>query len=353
MLLKDRIRAFYTLGELVGDFVLKNEKENSLHGNASKILNKALVSAEIANPWFTKENILFALKNISQQLTEQNLNKWLEKYNLPDKNNNPQKTGVVLAGNIPLVGFHDFLCVLITGNIFIGKMSSKDNILLKALTEILESINPEIKNYIFFEDKFLKNFNAVIATGSNNSSVYFKHYFGKVPNIIRKNRNSVAIITGKETPNELKKTGKDIFTYFGLGCRNISKIYFPENYNIPQFLDALEDFKYVINHNKYANNYTYNQTLYLMKGIKYFDNGFALFVENNDISSPISVIYYEFYKNIHKLYEILKSKSLQIQCVVTTTKGFENRVNPGETQKTELWDFADNIDTIEFLNSLN
>lgn len=354
MKLTDRINAFEKLGEHLSAFLSNHAKKEKLDNDI--ILNKVNIAVERSenlNPWFTRENSLISIENISKQLTKDNLSDWLRKYDLPEKNKNPKKIGVILAGNIPLVGFHDFICVLITGNIFIGKQSSKDNILLKCLADILIVINPDFSKFIVFEDNILKGFDAVIATGSNNSSMYFESYFKNVPNIIRKNRNSIAILNGNETPEEIKKLGDDIFTYFGLGCRNISKIYVPDKYEIKKIFDSLESFSTLLNHNKYANNYTYNQTLYLMKGVKFFDNGFALMIEDeNNISSPISVIYYEYYKNIRKLYEILESRSSQIQCVATNINGFDNSVRLGNTQKTELWDYADNIDTIKFLYSL-
>ena len=354
MTLQKRIETFKKLGTFINEFLIafKNNEAFDESGQFYK-LNKAIETSEISNPWFTKSNTILSLENITKQLSAENLTRWISSYNMAETNKNPKKIGVVMAGNIPLVGFHDFICVLISGNIFVGKLSSKDNILLKCIASIISELSPSIEQNIIFEENILKDFDAIIATGSNNSSMYFEHYFKNVPNIIRKNRNSVAILDGEENIEDIMKLGEDIFTYFGLGCRNISKIYLPEDYDLTLIFNALEHFSSLLDHNKYVNNYTYNQTLYLMKGVKFYDNGFALMIQENNISSPISVVHYEYYKNIRNLYGILESNNSQIQCVATNIGGFDKSVKLGNTQKPELWDYSDDIDTIKFLNSLN
>ncbi len=344
----DIINSFVKLGNHIRSFLLADK-----NGKIELKLADAVQQAEIQNPWFTKDNIYYALNVISEQLTENNLLEWIKKYPELKLNKNPKNIGVVMAGNIPMIGFHDFICVLISGNKFIGKLSSKDNILLKKIADILISIDDRCKDRIIFETGFLKNFNAVIATGSDNSSMYFEQYFKNVPNIIRKNRNSVAILTGQENEDELKKLGADIFTYFGLGCRSVSKLYVPENYDFTHFFNAIKHFSKIKMHNKYTNNYLYNQTVYLMNNIRHLDNGFVILKEDNDFSSPISVIFYEYYKNIRNLYGYLESNSTKLQCVVTNADGISNSVLIGETQKTKLWNYADNVDTIKFLTTLN
>ena len=256
-----------------------------------------------------------------------------------------------MAGNIPLVGFHDFISVLISGNKVLGKLSSNDKILLPFLTQKLIEIEPEFKEYIQFSDKKLENFDAVIATGSNNTSLYFEHYFGKYPNIIRKNRNSVAVLSGEESPTQLEALSKDIFTYFGLGCRNVSKLYLPKEYDFKPFFNAMYSQKDIIHNDKYMNNYDYNKAVYLMGGVNLLDNEFMLLKEDTGFSSPISVVFYEYYNSLQEVEKYLAKNTEKIQCVVSTSN-IENAIPFGKTQSPELWDYADSIDTLEFLLNL-
>ena len=347
MPIKTNIQAFIELG-----FVLRNFTDNFEYKSKYKSyfdkFNKITSDEIVYNQWFTQKNVLFAIKSIADELTDEKLNKWLGNYNL---NNLKQKNiGVVTAGNIPLVGFHDFLSVLILNHNFIGKLSSKDNRLLKFVAELLIFINPEFKNKITFTDK-LSDFDVIIATGSDNSARYFDYYFGKFPNIIRKNRSSAAILDGNETTQDIENLGKDIFSYFGLGCRNVSKIFIPENYDLHNFFEPLEKYYDVINHNKYANNYDYNRAIFMMNNISIFDNNFVILKEDTGYSSPIAVVYFEYYKNINTVIERLNFDKEKLQCIVTNLD-INNKINFGETQKPALWDYADNIDTINFLINL-
>jgi hypothetical protein len=253
-----------------------------------------------------------------------------------------------MAGNIPLVGFHDMLCVLISGHIFLGKMSSKDDQILKTIAEILIAINPEFNELINFTDK-LSNFDAIIATGSNNTSRYFESFFKNYPHIIRKNRNSIAILNGKETQDELYKLADDIFLYFGLGCRNISKLFVPKEYNFDNFLDAIKHYQNIITNKKYFNNYKYNKSILQINKTPHIDNGFMLLKEDYAISSPISTIYYKEYINILDLKKIVNQSLDNIQCIVTNNNHFNNAVKFGQAQKPELWDYSDNVDTLNFM----
>jgi hypothetical protein len=249
-----------------------------------------------------------------------------------------------MAGNIPLAGFHDFLSVLITGNNLIAKTSSKDYEIITYISDILCSINPSFRNRIEFTEGVLSNFDLVIATGSDNSSRYFDYYFGKFPNIIRKNRNSVAILEGDETDDELKALGTDIFSYFGLGCRNVSKIYIPKGYDLSSLPDHWKNFSDVISHPKYANNYDFNKAVYIVNKEAFYDSGILLLKEDSKISSPVSVLFYEYYESqyaVKQQTELLKEK---IQCVVG-----QHNIPFGQAQWPHLWDYADGIDTIEFL----
>lgn len=309
--------------------------------------NEIILQTYFHNNWFIEENIRFAIQNIVEKfLNKEKLELWTSKYfsNPKPKIRNPKSIGMVMAGNIPLVGFHDFLCVLVSGNIAQVKLSSKDKFLLSLIAEKLVGIDASFKNKIHFVE-ILKNFDAVIATGSNNTSVHFEYYFGKYPHIIRKHRNSVAILNGDETRSDFEKLGKDIFQYFGMGCRNVSKLYAPQKYSFNDFFNAIDSFKNVIDHNKYKNNYDYNCTLLLMNKTPFLSNDFLMLAEKETISSPIATLHYEFYKNEKELLSKLKLQKENIQCVL-------RKNDFGNSQLPELWDYADNIDTMKFLKDL-
>ena len=310
-----------------------------------------VLSAPNRNAWFTTNEVERSLASLQLMLQENDLETWFKEIIITKK---PQKVGLILAGNIPMVGFHDVLCVLATGNIALIKLSSSDDQLLPALLAELLKIEPLFADKIVYTER-LKDFDAIIATGSNNTSRYFEYYFGKVPNIIRKNRNSVAVITGKESTEDIKELGHDIFDYFGLGCRNVSKIYIPEDYDIKNFFEPLESYQQIFNHFKYNNNYDYNKSIYLVNAAKHFDNGFLLLKEDTNLASPLAVLYYERYKNIEEVEQALTAAEINIQCVVTTAKlKLNNGISGfGQSQSPKLWDYADNINTIAFLNTLS
>ena len=257
-----------------------------------------------------------------------------------------------MAGNIPAVGFHDFLSVLITENKLLAKLSTDDDKLIPAISELLISIEPEFKPNIKFTTAPLKSFDAVIATGSNNTSRYFDYYFSAYPHIIRKNRNGIAVISGNESEIELDGLASDIFNYYGLGCRNVSKVFVPENYDFSRLLEVLGKRENVIENHKYFNNYEYNKAIFLVNGRKHFDAGNILLVEDTTIASPISVLNYEFYNNIGEAKKIIEMDADKIQCIVTNNEAFPDRILFGKSQQPELWDYADGVDTVEFLLNL-
>lgn len=308
-------------------------------------------SAPNHNAWFTLEEVKKAILALHEMLSQPALEKWFENIIVTDT---PKKVGLILAGNIPLVGFHDVLSVLATGNTAMIKLSSSDDKLLPVLLKQLVSFEPLLGDRILYVER-LKDFDAIIATGSNNTSRYFDYYFGKVPNIIRKNRNSIAVLDGSETEEEIRLLGHDIFDYFGLGCRNVSKIFLPENYEIGKLFKPLEQFQPIINHFKYNNNYDYNKSIYLVNLVQHFDNGFLLLKEDKGLSSPLAVLYFEYYKDLNVLGELLSSEKENIQCVVThtTIEPGNTTVAFGESQHPCLWDYADNVNTVDFLNTLN
>jgi hypothetical protein len=303
--------------------------------------------ATIENPWFTKENIKLSLQGLSSMLEPQKIEKWLQNY--PDKGAvTSHRVGMVLAGNIPMVGFHDIFTTLVAGHKPVVKQSQQDKLLLPALFQLFEKStgNEGIFEVEWIEGK-LPEVDAIIATGSNNTSRYFEYYFSKYPHIIRKNRSSVAILSGDESEEELKKLGHDIFSYFGMGCRNVSKVYFPENFDTDRFFKAIYDFKPIINSHKYANNVDYYRALWLMNSEDILENGFLILRPSEALHSPIATLFYETYKDEEKVRESLNLLTDQIQRVVS------RKDTPfGKSQSPELWDYADGIDTMAFLLEL-
>ncbi len=354
MNLDTRITAFIVLGKFLKQFHSKEKtsENQSLNELFYDDFNDLILRQKSLNGWFTEENVRNAIGEIAAMLKADELKKWLATYSISEEKT--KKIGVIMAGNIPLVGFHDFLSVLISGNVFIGKCASSDNTLIKKIADILIHINPKFKERIIFTEQFNKNTpaDAFIATGSNNSARYFEYYFGKYPSIIRKNRNSVAIINGKESKEELAELGKDIFNYFGLGCRNVSKLYVPKNYDFTPFFEAIFDFQEVVNNNKYANNYDYHKAIYLLNSEQLLDNNFVLLKEDNSLSSPVGVIFYEQYDSVAQLEKEIQAKLEEIQCVVSQTKFTFETVNFGAAQSPQLCDYADGVDTMAFLNQL-
>ena len=340
--LRERIKSFAELGEILRN-VLDGIKEKP-----AEELNYLINNQQKHNPWFTPDNVRMALRAIADELTLENLITWTDSY--PDLQSDfaPFRVGVIMAGNIPLAGFHDFLSVLISGNILIAKTSSKDAELIVRISEILCSINSDFKRQIEFTGGLLSNFDAVIASGSDNSSRYFEYYFGHYPNIIRKNRNSVAVIEGNETDDELDNLGKDVFSYFGLGCRNISKIFIPSGYDFERLFRNWKRWSGIINHNSYANNYDFNMAVYTVNKEAFLDSGFLLLTENKGFASPVAVLFYEFYNSEDDVYRLLKRNRVKIQCTVG-----KRGVEFGKAQSPGLWDYADNIDTLEFLLKKN
>lgn len=353
MVLNNRIKAFEELGKFLNQFKPTGyEKVNTvLHNDLffEKMIQK-IESAEHHNGWFTKENVLFSVTQWAEALTTSKLNNWLQQYTITDTNT--KTIGVIMAGNIPLVGFHDFLSVLISGHKIIVKQSSNDNQLLPFLVSYLEMVEPNFKNYISFSKDKLTNFDAVIATGSNNTARYFEYYFVNVPHIIRKNRNSIAVLTGNETKEQLHALGEDIFRYFGLGCRNVSKIFVPKGYDFDLFFKSMYAYNDIIKGAKYANNYDYNKAVYLMSNYKLLENGFLMLKEDTNYGSPIATLFYETYDSHSELTKKLEADKEKIQCVVSNGS-VENSVDFGSTQRPELSDYADGIDIIEFLTKIN
>lgn len=328
---EERVAAFVKLGEYI-----KNLSEEKFKSLAEGI--------RIENPWFTEASLRMAVSGILRYLDENELQKWIKAYNPV-----PHQIRVVLlimAGNIPLAGFHDFLCVLINGDAALIKLSSKDTVLIRFLADQLIGIDPSFGPKIRFEESFT-NFDAVIATGSDNSSRYFDYYFGKYPHIIRKNRTSVAVLDGSENETDLTALGSDVFSYFGLGCRNVSKLFLPHGYDFRLLFKSWEHYKDLELHHKYYNNYSYQKTILTLSQLLHLDNGFVLLQENEKLVSPLAVVYYEYYSNPEELNGKLSQMREKLQCIVGNF--FPASVRFGETQMPALMDYADDVDTMRFL----
>lgn len=336
--LRQRIDALSFLGNYLANLDIPN-------------LQEMIDYAYIKNKWFTKTNTIFALQKIRNQfLDKEKLVDWINKYQL--RENQPKRVGLILAGNIPAVGFHDLLCTFICGQKALIKYSDKDDVIIPHLIEVLVDKYPIYKDYFIRVEK-LKDFDAVIATGSDNSARYFHAYFDKYPHIIRKNRNGVAILNGEETNDDLRALGNDIFTYFGLGCRNTSKIFVPRSYHFERLLAILHENNEIVLHDKYKNNFDYNIALYLINKRTYLNNGSIILLEDLSYTSRIASLHFEYYEDRETLKQTLNQNSDKIQCITTnidlsplTTFTFNQAQNPS------LDDYADGVDTIEFLANL-
>ena len=308
--------------------------------------NAVFEKATLRNPWFTHENLERALAGVCRYLERDALNQWAAQYPL-DKT--PQKkVGVVMAGNIPMVGFHDMLCVLVAGHILHGKLSQKDEVLLPFVAEKLSEIEPRFAERIHWTER-LKEVDAYIATGSNNSARYFEHYFADYPHLIRKNRTAWAVLSGEETDEELLRLGEDVFTYFGLGCRNVSRLWLPEGYDMKHLLDVWQAFEHLCNHNKYLNNYEYQRGIRLMNQRPIYDSGFLVLEESEGVTAPTGMLFYGYYKQPDEIHQAIEAADEDIQCVVSKTGDFRRGVRFGEAQKPKLSDYADGVDTMDFL----
>jgi len=355
------ITAFTRLGLFLRQFPKGTGPESGAEAPELGKLNNAyfkefseiLEQEPVLNPWFTAESLMKALKGIASMLEEEVLQKWLQPYGIKALASGEQRTvGLVLAGNIPMVGFHDMMSVLASGHRVLAKPSSKDDRLIRKVAEILTAIDPALGSRISFTDETLSGMDAVIATGSDNSARYFEYYFRKLPHIIRKNRNGVAVLTGKESEKELAALGEDIFTYFGMGCRNVTKLYIPEAYDLKVLLGVLDSFHPLYQHHKYGNNVDYYRTIYLMNQVTFLDNGVLLLKEDPAITSPVGVVFYERYSEIGFVQQELELHRQEIQCIVSSDPEIKDAIIPGSTQIPMPWDYADGVDTIRFLMEL-
>ncbi len=331
-----------TFSEL-GNYLKNPQNEETLQALFSAARNE--------NAWFTNDFVQLALKNIAEYyLNEEFLINFTNKYNIQ----NPivaKKVGLVMAGNVPAVGFHDLMCVVLSGNIALIKLSSNDSVIMRFLIQKLYELDNHLQNTIKIVDR-LNDAEALIATGSDNTAKHFEYYFSNIPKIIRKNRTSVAVLSGKESKSDLANLGNDIFQYFGLGCRNVSKLYIPKGYDFNHFFEAIEYWSTIRLHHKYNNNYDYNKSIYLINKVPHFDNGFLLLKEDDALVSPISVCFYETYESQKHLEELLDAHQEKIQCIVSEDSKIMNAVRFGEAQMPQIDSFADGVDTMAFLGNI-
>jgi hypothetical protein len=331
MEIEERVDAFISLGEY-----LKNLPQEKFKSLAESIRNE--------NAWFTEANLRMAVSGILLFLDENNLRNWVKDYSVG--HHPPRQILLIMAGNIPLAGFHDFLCVLINGDAALIKPSSKDTVLINYLTKHLTDINPNFATRIRIGESF-KNFDAVIATGSDNSSRYFDYYFGKYPHIIRRNRTSIGIVDGSETNEQISALGLDVFSYFGMGCRNVSKLFVPQGFDFHQLFSPWESYKDIELHHKYYNNYCYQKSILSVSQIPHLDNGFLLLQESDKLVSPLAVLYYQYYQSMEELSGHLSTIKNKLQCIVGNNA--MANVGFGAAQYPSLHDYADGIDTMAFL----
>ncbi|WP_317165580.1 acyl-CoA reductase [Nibribacter ruber] len=336
MTLENRLSAFVALGDYLR--ALTEEELEYLARRTGQF-----------NNFFDLPNVSSALDGIAHMLQREPLEKWVANYDF--SHIMPKKVGVVMAGNIPAVGFHDALCILLSGHILQAKLSSDDPFLVKHLLDKLTELEDRFGAQIQYVD-MLKESDAIIATGSDNTARYFEYYFAKRPHIIRKNRTSVAVLTGEETQEELASLGDDILRYYGLGCRNVAKAYVPEGYDFTPFFEAMEYKKDVVDHHKYRNNYDYNKSILLVNRVEHLDNGFLMVTESKNLVSPISVLFYETYKDSEDLKAKLTEVQDKLQCVVSKEGAWKNSFSFGQAQCPSVTDYADGVDTMAFLAKL-
>ena len=329
----ERLTAFVALGHRLA------------HLPADELVIQA-ARARNQNAWFDLPNVRAAVVGIAHLLAEKTLRQWAARY--PSEPRTVRQIGVVMAGNIPLVGFHDLLRILLSGHVVLAKLSADDTALMTWIMDELLTIEPRFADSIRVVPR-LNAADAFIATGSDNTARYFDYYFGKRPHLIRRNRTSVAVLTGRETSSELALLAPDIFQYYGLGCRNVSKLYVPEGYNFIPLLDALQIGEGVLNHHKYQNNYDYNKSILLVNAVHHYDTGFLLLTRSSALVSPISVLHYAEYSSEVELVDQLTDVAAQTQCVVSAAGQFAGSVPFGRAQEPGVADFADGVDTMEFL----
>ncbi len=343
MSLKNRIKVLSKIGDELKKVYL--DKYSESFPGYETIFNH--------NPWFTTESVKYAIKEWSTLLQENNILEWISNYNIPDIYSNKTKLGIIMAGNIPFVGLHDLICGYILDTKLRIKLSSKDTVLIKWIIDLIKKFDSDFTNKINIYEYALSDFNAVIATGSNNSNRYFEYYFKSYPKILRHNRSSIAVLSGNETKKDLENLSDDIFTYFGLGCRNVSSLKVPQNYDFTSLANAFKKYEKIIDNNKYANNFNYQYTLLAMNRILHINLNNVLLIESDSLHSPVGVLNYSTYESLSQLQNDLRLAENELQCIVSNLDLNNKSIKFGQTQKPILSEYADNTDTLEFLLNLH
>ncbi|MDP9959409.1 acyl-CoA reductase [Chryseobacterium lathyri] len=341
MNIENQVLGLIKLSAYIKEFLAKKSADYNDHDTEFDLLLKR---SEIENPWFTLENQKFALVEWAGLLSQESINNWLRNYSVSKTS---KRVGLILAGNIPLVGFHDVIAVVLSGHVPLIKLSSKDKRMIPFLLKKWNEFSSRAVQFEFVER--LENFDAVIATGSNNTARYLEYYFKNHLSIIRKNRTSVAVLKGDETPEELQLLAEDIFRYFGLGCRNVTRVFIPEDFIIDRLFESFVGFQDIINHNKYANNYDYNRAVYLLNQDKFWDNNFVMMKEDDKLFSPLSVINFSRYSSLDEVKSFIAENEQDIQCIVAKSELGLDSIPFGEAQHPALDTYADNVDTMKFL----
>ncbi|HPS83591.1 MAG TPA: acyl-CoA reductase [Bacteroidales bacterium] len=318
---------------------------------ATEDLPEAFQQAMIHNKWFTKENIISSVNALAEMISDKAcIEQWLKKY--PEPTSDPKKILLILAGNIPAVGFHDVLCTLLSGHSAEIKLSSDDKFLIPWMLRAAEKHFPEWSSRIHYHEGLMQDFDAVIATGSNQSARTFQNYFSTKPNIIRHSRSSIAVVHDSDSDEDLKKLGNDVFMYFGLGCRNVSLVFIPKDFDKQRLFDAFLPWMRLADHNAFANNYVYYKSYFSLSKEEPLDGSFYLLRENRTTSAPVAIVHYAAYENISEVKDYIAQNSERIQCVVSAANDIENAVKPGQAQSPHIDDYADGVDTMEFLTAL-
>ena len=345
---KDQIeRAFHQLGRVMmhfGSSAKWKGFELGITEEEHQDFNELILKQKHYNGWFTEDMVRKSLLNLGSLLSEKDLKTWTVNYNFAET---PSTVAVIMAGNIPLVGFHDFLSVLISGHKILVKLSSDDRYILPRLASFLSVFEPDLKDRIQFSEGKISNFDAVIATGSDSSATYFEQYFSKFPHIFRSNRTSIAVITGEESKEDIEILARDIFDYYGRGCRNVSHLILPDGYNMNRLFEGIVVMGDIINNKKYGNNYDYNKAVHLLNQELLLDNNFVLLKESKELFSPLGMLHYHFYNNNDELNAYLNINENQVQCIVG-----RNYLPFGSSQQPGLSDYADGVDTLKWLNEL-
>jgi hypothetical protein len=309
-------------------------------------LESAIHNAGLANPFFTEEFCRLSLAAIRAWLKPDLLSEWMA--GVPASTGSPKTAGLIMAGNLPLVGWHDLMCIFATGNRCRYKPSSQDSILPDFLVDSIIREFPAAAALLEKSDQ-MKGVDAIIATGSNASAVHFHYYFRHIPRLIRGSRSSLGFIYGFESSDELSLLCDDVMQYFGMGCRSITKLLVPEGYEFGPFFEALEKYRYLTGHHRFQNNAIYHKAIFLMNGDPFLENDILILRENPVLFSPPGVLHYQFYKNLEEAHEIVRSHRQDLQCMVSHQAQFPGSIPFGTAQKPGLSDYADGADTLKFL----